>query len=100
MKYELQNSPGPDKDLRNSLETKSKEELLEIYKKIDLKGSTNPKKTDTKKRLIRSIEISNIKNLNHENIFSNNLIESGLAATLCSLASFSFIIEICTTSYN
>ena len=82
MKYQLQNSPGPDKELRKTLERKSKEDLLEIYKKIDLEESNNPKKTDTKKRLIRSIEIKDTNDLNRDNIFSNNLIDNFLVIGL------------------
>ncbi len=82
LKYELQNAPGPNQKLRKDLEIKSKEELLEIYKKIDPEGAKNPKKIDTKKRLMRSIEINDIKNLNHENIFSNNEIDNFLVIGL------------------
>ena len=46
LKYELQNAPGPNKELRKNLETKSKEELLEIYRKVDSEGASNPKKVE------------------------------------------------------
>ena len=82
LKYELQNAPGPNKELRKNLEIKSKEELLDIYKKIDSEGASNPKKIDTKKRIMRSIEVNHIKNLNHENIFSNNPIDNFLVIGL------------------
>ena len=82
LKYELQNAPGPNKELRKNLETKSKEELLEIYRKVDSEGASNPKKIDTKKRIMRSIEVNNIKNLNHEDIFSNNPIDNFLVIGL------------------
>ena len=82
LKYELQNAPGPNKELRKNLETKSKEELLEIYRKIDPKGAGNPKKIDTKKRLMRAIEVNDIKNLNHEDIFANNSIDNFLVIGL------------------
>ena len=82
LKYELQNAPGPNKELRKNLEIKSKEELLDIYKKIDSEGASNPKKIDTKKRIMRSIEVNDIKNLNHEDIFSNNPVDNFLVIGL------------------
>ena len=76
LKYELQNFPGPNKSLRLQLDKKSKKELLEIYKKLNPEGFKNPKKIDTKKRLMRAIEISSVANLNRENIFSNSSIDN------------------------
>ena len=54
--YNLSNKPPPDFKLRKELETKTKEELLEYLKKINLNIIKNPK-TDTKNRIIRNIEI-------------------------------------------
>lgn len=48
LKYRLQNSPGPNKDLRDLLNNKLKGELIEIFKDISPNEYKNPKKIDTK----------------------------------------------------
>jgi len=53
--------PGvpPNKELREELEKKDKEELFKIYKKLDPEGAKYIDK-DNKRRLIRAIEVSKI----------------------------------------
>lgn len=53
--------PGvpPNKELREKLEKKDKEELFKIYKKLDPEGAKYIDK-DNKRRLIRAIEVSKI----------------------------------------
>ena len=60
--YNLSNSPPPDYKLRNLLQEKSFEELLNYFEKINSNSSNYT--NDTKNRLIRNIE----KCLNNKNI--------------------------------
>lgn len=57
--YDLSNKPPPDHELRESLYKKSKEELLEILKNKVSNKDFSSMLLDTKKQIVRSIEISN-----------------------------------------
>ena len=78
LKYKLQNSPGPNQDLRNSLEEKSTEELLEMFQNISPEKYQDPSKKDTKNRIIRSIEIELDKTAEEPDIFINQNIDNFL----------------------
>ena len=78
LKYKLQNSPGPNQDLRNSLEEKTTEELLEMFQNISPEKYQDPSKKDTKNRIIRSIEIELDKTAEEPDIFINQNIDNFL----------------------
>ena len=78
LKYKLQNAPGPNQDLRNSLEDKSTEELLELFHNISPEKYQDPSKKDTRNRVIRSIEIELDKTAEEPDIFINQNIDNFL----------------------
>ncbi|MAV65295.1 MAG: tRNA (adenosine(37)-N6)-dimethylallyltransferase MiaA [Candidatus Marinimicrobia bacterium] len=78
LKYKLQNYPGPNQLLRNSLQEKTTEELMELLKKLSEKDYTNPKKTDTKNRIIRTIEINMHENKDEVDIFKDQKFDNFL----------------------
>ena len=78
LKYRLQNAPGPNQDLRQSLQEKSTEELLEIFQNISPDKFQDPSKKDTKNRIIRSIEIEFDKTNDEPDIFINQSIDNFL----------------------
>jgi len=78
LKYKLQNAPGPNKDLRRSLQEKSIEDLLVIFQNISPEKYKNPSKRDTKNRIIRSIEIGLEKTTNKPDIFNKQNINNFL----------------------
>ena len=59
LNYDLSAKPPPDQELRDSLYQKSKEELLEILKSKTSDQDFPLLLVDTKKQIIRKIEISN-----------------------------------------
>ncbi|SVE62330.1 uncharacterized protein METZ01_LOCUS515184, partial [marine metagenome] len=77
-KYQLENAPGPNKDLRYSLKDKPKEELMELFKQVAPHKYQDPKKTDTKNRIIRSIEIELDKKSDGNDIFLNKELDNFL----------------------
>ena len=78
LKYRLQNAPAPNQDLRQSLQEKSTEELLEIFQNISPDKFQDPSKKDTKNRIIRSIEIEFNKTNDEPDIFINQNIDNFL----------------------
>ena len=78
LKYRLQNAPGPNQNLRQSLQEKSTEELLEVFQNISPEKYKDPSKKDTKNRIIRSIEIELDKTTNEPDIFANQNINNFL----------------------
>ena len=78
LKYRLQNAPGPNQDLRNSLEEKSTEELLELFQNMSPEKYQDPSKKDTKNRIIRSIEIEMDKTTGEPDIFANESLDNFL----------------------
>ena len=78
LKYRLQNAPGPNQDLRASLNQKSTEELLGIFQNISPEKYQNPSKKDTKNRIIRSIEIEMDKTTDKPDIFTNQNLDNYL----------------------
>ena len=78
LKYRLQNAPGPNQKLRQSLQEKSNEELLELFQNISPEKYKNPSKKDTKNRIIRSIEIELNKTTDEPDIFTNQDINNFL----------------------
>ena len=78
LKYRLQNAPGPNQDLRNSLEEKSTEELLELFQNMSPEKYQDPSKKDTKNRIIRSIEIELDKTTGEPDIFTNQSLDNFL----------------------
>ena len=78
LKYRLQNAPGPNQDLRNSLEEKSTEELLELFQNLSPEKYQDPSKKDTKNRIIRSIEIELDKTTGEPDIFTNQSLDNFL----------------------
>ena len=70
LNYEI-SSTLPDYDLRTRLEKLSKEELVEMFKNIDMDAYSNWR-CDTKQRIIRGIEIASKKNL-RENVIQYNI---------------------------
>ena len=78
LKYRLQNAPGPNQNLRQSLQEKSNEELLELFQNISPEKYKNPSKKDTKNRIIRSIEIELNKTTDEPDIFTNQDINNFL----------------------
>ena len=78
LKYKLQNAPGPNEELRNSLKNKSKEQLLDLFKDISPKDYKNPKKTDTNNRIIRAIEMEMDENFKGPDIFKNQCLNNFL----------------------
>ncbi len=78
LKYRLQNAPGPNQDLRQSLQEKSTQELLEIFQNISPDKFQEPSKKDTRNRIIRSIEIEFDKTTNEPDIFINQSIDNFL----------------------
>ena len=51
LKYKLENAPGPNQKLRQDLQKKSMEELLELLKDISPQNYDDPTKKDTKNRI-------------------------------------------------
>ena len=78
LKYRLQNAPGPNQNLRQSLQEKSTEELLELFQNISPEKYKNPSKKDTKNRIIRSIEIELNKTTDEPDIFTDQDINNFL----------------------
>ena len=78
LKYRLQNAPGPNQDLRASLNQKSTEELLEIFQNMSPEKYQDPSKKDTKNRIIRSIEIEMDKTTDKPDIFTNQNLDNYL----------------------
>ena len=78
LKYRLQNAPGPNQDLRASLNQKSTEELLGIFQNISPEKYQYPSKKDTKNRIIRSIEIEMDKTTDKPDIFTNQNLDNYL----------------------
>tara|TARA_Y100001970_G_scaffold237631_1_gene298257 strand:+ start:1221 stop:2153 length:933 start_codon:yes stop_codon:yes gene_type:complete len=78
LKYRLQNAPGPNQDLRQSLQEKSTEELLDLFQNISPNKYQDPSKKDTRNRIIRSIEIELDKTTNEPDIFINQEIDNFL----------------------
>ena len=78
LKYKLQDAPGPDQSLRESLQNKSTTQLLELFKDISPQKYQNPSKKDTKNRIIRSIEIELLKTSSRPDIFINQEIDNFL----------------------
>jgi tRNA dimethylallyltransferase len=78
LKYRLQNAPGPNQDLRESLNQKSTEELLEIFQNMSPEKYQDPSKKDTKNRIIRSIEIEMDKTTDKPDIFTNQNLDNYL----------------------
>ena len=82
LKYRLQNAPGPNQNLRQSLQEKSTEELLELFQNISPEKYKNPSKKDTKNRIIRSIEIELNKTTDEPDIFTNQDINNFLVIAI------------------
>ena len=61
-----------------TLSDKPKEELIELFKQVAPHKYQDPKKTDTKNRIIRSIEIELDKKSNGNDIFSNKKLDNFL----------------------
>ena len=78
LKYRLQNAPGPNQDLRASLNQKTTEELLEIFQNMSPEKYQDPSKKDTKNRIIRSIEIEMDKTTDKPDIFTNQNLDNYL----------------------
>ena len=78
LKYRLQNAPGPNQELRQSLQKKTTDELLELFQNISPEKYQDPSKKDTKNRIIRSIEIELEKTANKPDIFTNQNINNFL----------------------
>ena len=78
LKYKLENAPGPNQKLRQDLQKKSMEELLELLKDICPQNYDNPSKKDTKNRIIRVLEIELNKISNQPDIFINQKIDNFL----------------------
>ena len=78
LKYRLQNAPGPNQDLRESMNQKSTEELLEIFQNMSPEKYQDPSKKDTKNRIIRSIEIEMDKTTDKPDIFTNQNLDNYL----------------------
>ena len=78
LKYKLQNAPRPNQDLRDFLEEKTTEELLELFQNISPEKYPDPSKKDTRNRIIRSIEIELDKTTEEPDIFSNQNIDNFL----------------------
>ena len=78
LKYRLQNAPGPNQDLRASLNQKSTEELLGIFQNMSPEKYQDPSKKDTKNRIIRSIEIEMDKTTDKPDIFTNQNLDNYL----------------------
>ena len=78
LKYRLQNAPGPNQDLRASLNQKTTEELLGIFQNISPEKYQYPSKKDTKNRIIRSIEIEMDKTTDKPDIFTNQNLDNYL----------------------
>ena len=78
LKYRLQNAPGPNQDLRASMNQKSTEELLEIFQNMSPEKYQDPSKKDTKNRIIRSIEIEMDKTTDKPDIFTNQNLDNYL----------------------
>ena len=78
LKYRLQNAPGPNQDLRESLQEKSTEELLELFQNMSPEKYQDPSKKDTKNRIIRSIEIELDKTTGEPDIFANQSLDNFL----------------------
>jgi len=78
LKYRLQNAPGPNQDLRESLQEKSTEELLELFQNMSPEKYQDPSKKDTKNRIIRSIEIEMDKTTGEPDIFANQSLDNFL----------------------
>ena len=78
LKYRLHNAPGPNQDLRASLNQKSTEELLGIFQNISPEKYQYPSKKDTKNRIIRSIEIEMDKTTDKPDIFTNQNLDNYL----------------------
>ena len=82
LKYRLQNAPGPNQNLRQSLQEKSTEELLELFQNISPEKYNNPSKKDTKNRIIRSIEIELNKTTDEPDIFTDQDINNFLVIAI------------------
>ena len=82
LKYRLQNAPGPNQKLRQSLQEKSTEELLNLFQNISPEKYRNPSKKDTKNRIIRSIEIELNKTTDEPDIFTNHNINNFLVIAI------------------
>jgi len=78
LKYKLQNAPGPNQDLRDFLEEKTTEELLELFQNISPEKYPDSTKKDTRNRIIRSIEIELDKTTEEPDIFINQNIDNFL----------------------
>ena len=78
LKYKLQNAPRPNQDLRDFLEEKTTEELLELFQNISPEKYPDPSKKDTRNRIIRSIEIELDKTTEEPDIFINQNIDNFL----------------------
>jgi len=78
LKYKLENAPGPNQKLREDLQNKSMEELLELLKEISPQNYNDPSKKDTKNRIIRVLEIEFNKISNQPDIFINQEIDNFL----------------------
>ena len=78
LKYKLENAPGPNQKLRQDLQNKSIEELLELLKDISPQNYDDPSKKDTKNRIIRVLEIELNKISNQPDIFINQEIDNFL----------------------
>ena len=78
LKYKLENAPGPNQKLRQDLQNKSMEELLELLKDISPQNYDDPSKKDTKNRIIRVLEIELNKISNQPDIFINQEIDNFL----------------------
>lgn len=78
LKYRLQNAPGPNQDLRASLNQKTTEELLGIFQNMSPEKYQDPSKKDTKNRIIRSIEIEMDKTTDKPDIFTNQNLDNYL----------------------
>ena len=78
LKYELQNAPAPNDNLRNNLKNKTRQELLDLFKNLSPKGHLIPSKIDTNNRIIRSIEIELNKKSHEPNVFKNQSIDNFL----------------------
>ena len=78
LKYRLQNAPGPNQGLRESLQEKSTEELLELFQNMSPEKYQDPSKKDTKNRIIRSIEIEMDKTTGEPDIFANQSLDNFL----------------------
>jgi len=78
LKYKLENAPGPNQKLRQDLQKKSMEELLELLKDISPQNYDDPSKKDTKNRIIRVLEIELNKISNQPDIFINQKIDNFL----------------------